>query len=98
MKQIKTAKEDWRFPRAELAIVEQFIREHDGEFTRSELWDKLAGKIHPEHLIMILESLLVHRRISVDAEGKIGWIFYPERAADLGKQLHLFWRHDGAGL
>ena len=41
---------------------------------------------------VILDYLIVSAKISVDSEGKIGWIFYPEDVEKMLKQTHLFWR------
>jgi hypothetical protein len=39
-----------------------------------------------------IDYLLISGKISVDAEGKIGWIFYPEEAEKRLKKAHLFWK------
>jgi len=39
-----------------------------------------------------IDYLLVSGKISVDAEGKIGWIFYPKEAQERLKKAHLFWK------
>jgi hypothetical protein len=45
---------------------------------------------------VIIDYLLVSGKISVDAEGKIGWIFYPEETRKSMKQAHLFWKNPNA--
>jgi hypothetical protein len=41
---------------------------------------------------LIIDYLLISGKISVDAEGKIGWIFYPEEAEKRMKSAHLIWK------
>ena len=41
---------------------------------------------------VVIDYLLISGKISVDAEGKIGWIFYPEEAQAMLKKAHLIWR------
>jgi len=40
---------------------------------------------------LIIDYLLYSNKISVDAEGKIGWIHYPEKTAAALKRRDLFW-------
>jgi hypothetical protein len=41
---------------------------------------------------IIIDYLLISGKISVDTEGKIGWIFYPQNVEKLLKKTHLFWK------
>ncbi len=73
-------------------MIENFIKEHDGEYRKKQLWENLPKKMmYPTYSIAI-DYLLVSGKISVDAEGKIGWIFYPEEAQERLKKAHLFWK------
>lgn len=68
----------------DVLMVEGFIRGHDGEFNRKELWKKLPEVMHQTHLtysgyIIIIDYLLNFNKISIDSEGKVGWIYYPEK-------------------
>ena len=66
-----------RYPRLDTVLmVEDFIKEHDGEFRRKELWQKLPKKMMYQTFQVVLAYLAESNKISVDAKGKIGWIFY----------------------
>ena len=82
-----------RYPRLDTVLmVEEFIKEHDGEFKRKELWESLPKKMMYQTYQVILAYLFESNKISIDAEGKIGWMYYPETAkrycerADLGRR------------
>lgn len=82
-----------RYPRLDTVLmVEDAIKEYDGEFKKKQLWENLPKKIMYQTYSIIIDYLLVSRKISVDAEGKIGWIFYPQDVEKLLKKTHLFWR------
>ena len=82
-----------RFPRLDTVLmVEEAIKEYDGEFKKRSLWEHLPKKMMYQTFCVIIDYLLYSRKISVDSEGKIGWIFYPEsanrfyRRKDLGRR------------
>lgn len=82
-----------RYPRLDtLLMVEDFIKKHDGEFKKRRLWESLPKKMMYQTFCVIIDYLLYSRKISMDAEGKIGWVFYPEKARtyyerkDLGRR------------
>ena len=81
-----------RYPRLDTVLmVERFIKENDGEFRKKNLWENLPKKMMYQTFSIIIDYLLISGKISVDAEGKIGWIFYPEEAKKRMKKAHLFW-------
>ena len=85
-----------RFPRLDTVLmVEKFIKEHDGEFKKRELWESLPKKMMYQTFCVIIDYLFYSNKISIDAEGKVGWIYYPEKKGDLEKYKHLFWRRNG---
>jgi len=85
--------EEVRFPRLDTVLmVEEFIKEHDGEFRKKQLWEALPKQMMYPTFSIVIDYLLVSGKISVDAEGKIGWIFYPEEAEKRMKKAHLFWK------
>lgn len=97
MENSNNAKEILRFPRLDtILMVEKFIKDNDGEFKKRELWENLPKKMMYQTFCVIIDYLLYSGKISIDAEGKIGWIFYPERAREHMKNPHLFWRRNGA--
>ena len=80
-----------RYPRLDTVLmVEKAIREHDGEFKKRALWEFLPKKMMYQTFCVVIGYLLYSRKISVDAEGKIGWIYYPKEAKELAKHEHLF--------
>jgi len=82
-----------RSPRLDTVLmVEKFIKDYDGEYKKKQLWEKLPKKMMYQTYSTIIDYLLISGKISVDSEGKIGWIFYPEEAEERLKQAHLTWR------
>src|SRR5947207_1140107 len=59
------------YPRLEIAVVEKFIREHDGQFTKQALWEQLSEKINRQTFDVIVGFLFDRKRIAVDGDGKI---------------------------
>jgi len=73
-------------------MIEKFIRKHDGEFKKKALWQHLPKKMMYQTFCVAIDYLLESNKISIDAEGKIGWIYYPEKVRELLKKKHLFWK------
>jgi hypothetical protein len=91
--ELQTIKNAGRYPRLDTVLmVEDAIKEHDGEFRKKQLWEKLPKKIMYQTYSIIIDYLLISGKISVDTEGKIGWIFYPQNVEKLLKKIHLFWK------
>ena len=68
-----------RYPRLDTVLmVERFIKEHDGEFKKRMLWESLPKKMMYQTFCVVIDYLADSRKISVDSEGKFGWIYYPE--------------------
>jgi len=85
-----------RFPRLDTVLMlEDFIKKHDGEFRKKQLWEALPKKMMYQTFSVILDYLIISVKVSVDAEGKIGWIFYPKDIEQRLKKTHLFWRKYG---
>jgi hypothetical protein len=81
-----------RFPRLDTVLmVEKFIKEHDGEFKKRALWEHLPKRMMYQTFCLIMDYLLYSRKISIDSEGKIGWIYYPEKIKEHLKHKNLFW-------
>jgi len=74
-------------------MVEETIRKHDGEFMRKKLWENLPKKTMYQTFKVIIDYLLYSRKISIDSEGKVGWIFYPDSAKKRQKKQNLSWRN-----
>ena len=82
-----------RYPRLDTVLmVEDFIKKHDGDFKKRKLWESLPKKIMYQTFCVVIDYLVYSRKISIDAEGKFGWIYYPEIARkyyerkDLGRR------------
>lgn len=88
----KQEKSILRFPRLDTVLmVEKFIQKHDGEFKKKELWENLPKKMMYQTFCVVIDYLLYSRKISIDSEGKIGWIYYPGSVKERIKNKHLFW-------
>jgi len=95
MQQLQIPRNVQRFPRLDTVLmVEKFIQKHDGEYTRTELWSRLPCRMMYQTYRVIIHYLAYSRKISIDAEGKLGWIFYPGNKI----QDNLFWRKDAAAV
>ncbi|MBU1199602.1 MAG: hypothetical protein KKF46_01635 [Nanoarchaeota archaeon] len=70
-----------RYPRLDtILMVEEFIIKHNGEFKKRKLWESLPKKMMYQTFCVIINYLLYSRKLSIDSERKIGWIYYPELA------------------
>ena len=70
-----------RYPRLDTVLmVEEFIKKHDGELKKRKLWESLPKKMMYQTFCVIIDYLLYSAKISIDKEGKVGWIYYPELA------------------
>lgn len=79
-----------RYPRLDTVLmVEEFIKEHDGEFKKKSLWEHLPKQMMYQTFCVIIDYLLYSHKISIDTEGKIGWIYYPEIARKYYKRKDL---------
>ena len=86
-------KEILRYPRLDTVLmVELFVKEHDGEYKKSALWEKLPKKVIYQTFCVIIDYLLYSHKISIDAEGKIGWIYYPKIVRKYAGRTDLTWR------
>lgn len=95
LKLIKRENPSARFPRLDTVLfLEDFIKEHDGELRKKQLWNALPKKMMYQTFSVILDYLIISLKISVDSEGKIGWIYYPEDVEKRLKKTHLFWRQN----
>jgi hypothetical protein len=91
--QILESKNVLRFPRLDTVLmVEEFIKHHNGEFRKKMLWESLPKKMMYQTFCVILDYLVYSSKISIDAEGKVGWIYNPSLAQkyfarkDLGRK------------
>ena len=67
------------YPRLDTVLmVEEFIKEHSGEFKKRALWENLPKKMMYQTFCIIFDYLLQSGKIAVDKDGKICWIYNPE--------------------
>ena len=71
-------------------MVEKSIRKFDGEYKKRALWEHLPKKMMYQTFCVVIDYLLYSRKISIDSEGKIGWIHYPDKKNDSIKNKELF--------
>jgi len=82
-----------RYPRLDTVLmIESTIRKFDGELKKKELWKSMPERIIYQTYCVIIDYLLESGMISIDAEGKIGWIWNPELAEKYLSKPHLSWR------
>ena len=73
-------------------MVEKFIYDTSGEFTKKQIWERLPKKMMYQTYSVIIDYLLYAGRIAVDKEGKIAWIWDPEGVEKYLRKKHLMWR------
>lgn len=73
-------------------MVEKFIYDYSGEFTKKQIWDRLTKKMMYQTYCVIIDYLIYAGRIAIDKEGKIAWIWDPEGVENYLKKKHLLWR------
>jgi len=79
MQQMSMDKKIIHYPRLDTVLmVEEFIREHSGEYKKRRLWERLPKKVMYQTFCMIFDYLASSGKIAVDSEGKIAWIWNPE--------------------
>lgn len=67
------------YPRLDTVLmVEEFIKEHSGEFKKRALWENLPKKMMYQTFCTIFNYLIDSGKIAVDKEGKICWIYNPD--------------------
>ena len=75
--ELEMKKPSARFPRLDTVLmIEEFIKKNDGEYRKKQLWEALPKKMMYQTFSVALDYLIISGKVSVDKEGKIGWIFY----------------------
>lgn len=83
-----------RYPRLDtILMVEKCIKKYDGSYTKKQVWQKLPKKMMYQTFSVIIQYLLYSHKISIDSEGKIGWILYSESAENWISQKKLAFEH-----
>jgi hypothetical protein len=74
-----------------ILMLEDFIREHSGGYTKYQIWTRLPRKTMYQTYCVIFDYLLASGKIAVDAVGKVGWIWNPELVKKYLKRRDLAW-------
>lgn len=59
-------------------MVEEFIKEHSGEYKKRKLWESLPKKMMYQTFCVIYDYLAASQKIAADKDGVIGWIWDPQ--------------------
>jgi len=79
MKQVFKDRDILHYPQLDTVLmVEEFIREHSGEYKKRSLWEALPKKMMYQTFCVIFDYLLYSNKIALDREGKVAWIWNPE--------------------
>lgn len=61
-----------------ITMVEEFIREHSGEYHKTDIWKNLPKKVEYPTYSKIIAYLEESIKIARDGEGKVCWIHNPD--------------------
>lgn len=90
---MKTESKILHYPQLDTVLmVEEFIKEHSGEYKKRALWEHLPRKMMYQTFQIVYDYLLESQKIARDSEGKIAWIWNPERVRKYLKEDSLFVR------
>jgi len=79
MTRITTEGEVLHYPQLDTVLmVEEFIKQHSGEFKKRQLWENLPRKMMYQTFCVIFDYLIDSGKLAVDREGKVAWIWNPE--------------------
>lgn len=79
MKPEQKTNEILHYPQLDTVLmVEEFIREHSGEYKKRSLWENLPKKMMYQTFCVIFNYLGDSGKIAQDKEDHIAWIWNPE--------------------
>lgn len=79
MSQILKKKDILHYPQLDTVLmVEEFIRDHSGEYKKRSLWENLPKKMMYQTFCVISDYLVDSGKIAIDKEGKIAWVWNPD--------------------
>jgi hypothetical protein len=61
-----------------IMMVENFIKEHSGEYKKRALWEHLPKKMMYQTYSVTIKYLMDSGKIAIDKDNKICWIWNPE--------------------
>jgi hypothetical protein len=75
---INKASEILHYPRLDTVLmVEEFIKEHSGEYEKRALWEQLPRKMMYQTFCTLFNYLLASGKIALDSEHKVAWTWNP---------------------
>ena len=87
------AKKVLHYPKLDtILLVEEFIRDHSGEFKKKSLWSQLPKKMMYQTYCVIFSYLEYSGKIARDTNGTIAWIWNPTLVAKYSAKPELRWR------
>ena len=93
MTQILLQKNILHYPQLDTVLmVEEFIREHSGEYKKKSLWENLPKKMMYQTFCVIFDYLLDSNKIALDRDGHIAWIWDPEGVKKYLARKDLAWK------
>ncbi|MFP4402182.1 MAG: hypothetical protein ACLFPL_03025 [Candidatus Nanoarchaeia archaeon] len=79
MVQVKVNTNILHYPQLDTVLmVEEFIKEHSGEYKKKSLWENLPKRMMYQTYQVIFDYLLDSGKIAKDKKGNIAWIWNPE--------------------
>jgi hypothetical protein len=89
----KSKKNILHYPQLDTVLmVEEFIKEHSGEYKKRALWEHLPKKMMYQTFQIVYDYLFDSQKIARDLEGKICWIWNPELVRKYMQNESLFVR------
>ncbi len=61
-----------------ILMVEDFIRDHSGEYKKKSLWENLPKKMMYQTYSLVFDYLMESGKIARDMESKVCWIWNPD--------------------
>lgn len=61
-----------------IRMVEEFAREHSGEYRRRAMWSRLPRQMMYQTFKTVIDYLIESNKIAIDAGGRVCWIFNPD--------------------
>ncbi len=75
------------YPRLDTVLmVENFIRNKSGEYSKTKIWKNLPKKMMYQTFDLIIDYLKNSGKIALDKEDKIAWIYNPKLVKKFLKQ------------
>jgi len=91
MTQTISQREVLHYPQLDTVLmVEEFIREHSGDYKKRQLWEHLPRKMMYQTFCVVFDYLLSSGKIVTDKEGFVVWIWNPELVKKYMSKPHLW--------